>query len=229
MDIDIVEVVAVVMAMLISLTVHEVAHARTALAFGDPTAESLGRTSFNPLVHLDLYGTLAFVLSSLAGAGIGWAKPVPVNPANLQPRRLGDIMVSFAGPMSNLALAALSGTLLWLWLSFPVLSSQTLLAEFLSEFLLIMLVANISLFLFNLIPLYPLDGHHIQRELLPCRLQMPYMRWQMSYGQNVLLAVIFLPRLLSMGTEIQIPSLIGTLRTLVLRPILDFILSNTIS
>ena len=82
--------------LLLSLTVHEFAHARTALAFGDPTAKAMGRVSLNPLVHLDPIGTIVLLVTR----AFGWAKPVPINPANLHPRRLGDIAVSAAGPAS---------------------------------------------------------------------------------------------------------------------------------
>src|ERR1035437_8633090 len=94
--------------LIFSLVVHECAHARTALAFGDPTAKNMGRITLNPLPHLDFMGTLCLIFSGF----IGWAKPVPVNPYNLHPRRLGDIAVSFAGPASNLSLALIFGLIL---------------------------------------------------------------------------------------------------------------------
>ena len=135
MDIDPQMLVALIAAMLISLTLHELAHARTALAFGDPTAQMMGRISLNPLRHLDPIGSIALVLSMMAGAGIGWAKPVPVNPANLQPRRLGDIMVSLAGPMANLGLAVAAGLLLRLMVHHPRLLTDPGVAKFLRLFL----------------------------------------------------------------------------------------------
>jgi Zn-dependent protease len=196
MDIDPQMLVALIAAMLISLTLHELAHARTALAFGDPTAQMMGRISLNPLRHLDPIGSIALVLSMMAGAGIGWAKPVPVNPANLHPRRLGDIMVSLAGPMANLGLAVAAGLLLRLMVHHPRLLTDPGVAKFLRLFLWVMMTCNLSLFLFNLLPLYPLDGHHIQREVLPTHLQGPYMQWQLAYGRYILLAIVFLPGLL---------------------------------
>ena len=90
--------------ILLALTVHECAHAWTARFWGDPTAESLGRISLNPLVHLDLMGSLTFLLSN---GSFGWAKPVPYNPLNLRNRRWGQLTVSSAGPLANLLLAAL--------------------------------------------------------------------------------------------------------------------------
>lgn len=176
--------------LLMSLVVHEVAHARTAYAFGDPTARLLGRCSFNPLVHLDPIGTIALFL-----VHFGWAKPVPVNPANLNPRRLGDIMVSLAGPLSNLALAAAMALILHLII--PHLHNLN--ADWQNTILMVFMftiIINLMLFTFNLIPLYPLDGHHIVREILPWHKQQAFMHWQLQYGRFVLLALIFLPRLL---------------------------------
>ena len=182
--------------LLLSLTVHEFAHARVALAFGDPTAKSYGRVTLNPLAHLDPIGTLAIFL-----VGFGWAKPVPVNPANLHPRRLGDIMVSVAGPLSNLALAVLSGAGLRVLLlagdpEWPVYDSAFML-------LFYTMAVNLVLCIFNLIPLFPVDGHHILRESLPVHMRAGFMQWQVRYGQILLLALIFVPRLLNRPGPIQ--------------------------
>jgi len=180
------ELLVLVPALLLSLTVHEFAHARVALAFGDPTAKYMGRVSLNPLVHLDPIGTLALFL-----VGFGWAKPVPVNPLNLHPRGLGDIMVSLAGPASNFLMAIVCGLILRVMIAFGGA------ATVISRVLLATMVINIILCVFNLIPLFPLDGHHILREMLPPLSQQSYMAWQIRYGRYVLLAMIFVPRLLS--------------------------------
>ena len=177
--------------LLFSLTIHEYAHARVALAFGDPTAQRLGRCTLNPLKHLTVLGTMMLLFSGI----IGWAKPVPVNPFNLRPRRLGDALVSLAGPMSNLALACLCALILWgvqtaggkLDRGFPV-SAEKLIAY--------TLVANLGLCVFNLLPLFPLDGHHILREMLPERMHRGFMAWQMKYGVVLLATLIFAPKVL---------------------------------
>jgi len=184
------DLLLIVPPMLLSLTVHEYAHARTALAFGDPTAASLGRVSLNPLRHLDLVGTIVFLVTRM----VGWAKPVPVNPYNLHPRRLGDALVSAAGPLSNLALAIITLALLA-----GLLRAQGLYeSEFFQPLFLMLLTTvsmNIGLFVFNLTPLYPLDGHHILREFLPVRMHEGYMHWQMRYGVAALLIVWVVPGL----------------------------------
>lgn len=182
--------------LLFSLTVHEYAHARTALAFGDPTARMLGRVSLNPLVHLDFIGTICLLFSHM----IGWAKPVPVNPDNLNPRRLGNIMVSLAGPGSNLAIAIFLGVVLRISAPF-IMQHPEWTDSYASKSAFIMVLytmsANIGLFVFNLIPLFPLDGHHIVREFLPPHHHSAFMDWQRRFGSIFLLAIIFGPRLLN--------------------------------
>jgi Zn-dependent protease len=181
--------------LLFSLTVHEYSHARIALAFGDDTAKRMGRVTLNPLRHLDLIGTLAIFIIHF-----GWAKPVPVNPMNLRPRRLGQVAVSFAGPGSNIMLA------IGLALVFRLLPAEVLnrtLSTFSTgevvtpaDILFIAVLVNLALAMFNMIPLFPLDGHHILREALPPEHQYEYMKMQILYGRWMLLAIIFLPRLL---------------------------------
>lgn len=206
------QLIITVVVLVISLTLHELAHARTALAFGDPTAQMMGRVSLNPLRHLDPIGALAFFF-----AGFGWAKPVPVNYANLRPQRLGDIMVSLAGPLANLGLAVVFGLLLRFLGDYgPLLKKANIpnLYDYWETFLFFALQANLLLFMFNLIPLFPLDGHHIQREVLPTRWRGPYMQWQVRYGQWVLLALVFLPQYLK-----GVPNPLGMLNRYVGVPI----------
>lgn len=185
--------------ILLSLSVHEFAHARTALAFGDPTAKMMGRCTINPLVHLHPIGTLGLIFG-----GFGWAKPVPVNPNNLHPRRLGNISVSLAGPLSNVGIAILCVIALRVMVYEGV--HVNLQAGFtptdLAAFLLIYtVIINLNLCIFNLIPLFPLDGHHIGREMLSPGKQQGYMQWQVKFGMALLLAMVFLPRLLQ-GTNL---------------------------
>ena len=186
------ETILLLVPLLFSLTVHEYAHARTALAYGDPTAQSMGRVSLNPLVHLDPLGTLVLILTR----GFGWAKPVPVNPNNLYPRKLGNIMVSLAGPASNFCLAMIAILIIkGLFFVVPFIGHAPW-VDTLFNMLLWLMIANICLCTFNMLPLFPLDGHHILRELLPPGKQADFMQWQLRYGRYVLMGVIFIPRLL---------------------------------
>jgi len=176
-------------ALLFSLVIHEYAHARTALAFGDRTALYQGRLTLNPLAHLDPIGTLCILFASF-----GWARPVPVNPLNLYPRKLGDIAVSLAGPMSNLGVAVATALAIWLWARFAPRFVDARTVSIVTVYGIVLASINVMLFAFNLIPLFPLDGHHIVRELLPIDSQQGFMRWQLSFGRIGLLAMIFVPR-----------------------------------
>ena len=190
-----IERIALLPPFLLSLTIHEYAHARTALAFGDPTARDHGRVTLNPLAHLDPMGTLCLVLTGM----FGWAKPVPVNPYNLHPRRLGDIAVSVAGPLSNLLLAVMTGVALRLWWAYgPEPAVIDIDAAPVGHALIILVTVNVCLCVFNLVPLFPLDGHHVAREVLPAEHQSSFMHWQIRYGSIILMVLIFGPRLLRM-------------------------------
>jgi Zn-dependent protease len=146
--------------LIFSIVIHEVAHGYVALKNGDPTARILGRLTLNPIPHIDPIGTILLPLLLLfSGAGIlfGWAKPVPVNPLNFRNYRWGEITVSAAGPLSNLALAVLFSFVLHLGLINLGLMKMALWG----------VQINIFLALFNLIPIPPLDGSHILAILLP--------------------------------------------------------------
>lgn len=147
-------------AIFFSLTVHEYFHAWTALRFGDTTARDQGRLTLNPLAHLDFMGLLMMFVSQFR---FGWAKPVPVNPYNLKGNiRVADFWISFAGPLSNLGLGLIFGILFRL-----LRSMEIAVPEAAYTFLLYGVMINVSLAFFNLIPLFPLDGSHILRAVLP--------------------------------------------------------------
>ncbi|MBU0984086.1 MAG: site-2 protease family protein [candidate division Zixibacteria bacterium] len=145
--------------ILFSLTIHEFAHAWSAHKFGDDTARNLGRMSLNPLVHLTLMGTAVMVLSQFS---FGWAKPVPVNPMNLRNPRVADRWISAAGPLSNVALALVAGLTFQL-IAGPGFDHNALLPRVLMAGVYI----NIALAVFNMLPLFPLDGSHILRSFVP--------------------------------------------------------------
>lgn len=140
------QVIATLAALLVAITIHEFAHAWTANYYGDPTAKLMGRLSFNPLVHLDLIGTIFLLV-----AGFGWGKPVMVNPNNFKNPKLDNITVSLAGPISNLLLAVIIGIILRF---VPLPSNVSLILE-------IFVFFNLVLMIFNLIPIPPLDGSKI--------------------------------------------------------------------
>ena len=199
--------------LLLSLTIHEFAHGRVALAFGDPTALRAGRLTLNPLKHLSLVGTLMLFV-----VGFGWAKPVPVNPYLMKPPRLGNIMVSLAGPLSNLGLAIICGCLIKIILvssGVGLFDDHGALLEVLLQILLITLFINIMLCVFNLIPLAPLDGYHILGGLLPADVRPGYAAFQQQYGMFILLALLVGPGLLSNFSGSHVPDPIDEIFSIV--------------
>lgn len=146
--------------LLLSIVVHEIAHAYAAKLAGDMTATRMRRLSFNPLYHIDIFGTiiLPFILYITGSPLIGWAKPVPVNPRQFR-RPYWELIVSLAGPFSNFTLAFISAFLLSIL--FPYF--QTLNLKLPVLFLKYFVLLNLVLWLFNLLPIPPLDGSHILR------------------------------------------------------------------
>lgn len=150
-----------------SVVIHEVSHGYAALALGDPTAKYQGRLTLNPLNHLDPIGSFLVPLLGYFAGGfiIGWAKPVPFNPYNLRNAKWGEALVAIAGPLSNISLAIIFG----LFIRFGS-NLITLNQAFLSLASFVVLI-NITLAIFNLVPIPPLDGSKILFALLPYKFQ----------------------------------------------------------
>lgn len=176
-------VVLMIIALIISLTFHEYAHAASAKLFGDDTAQRMGRLNINPIAHIDPMGLLMVVL-----VGFGYAKPVPTNPNNYS-SRWGIPAVAAAGPAMNLLLA-------FIVINIYVLGTKFGITWF-SEpgpklFFFLLASINLILMLFNLIPLGPLDGHYILGFLLPDNLSRTYLEYNRRYGHFVFLGLILL-------------------------------------
>ena len=168
-------------ALLLAVTIHELAHGLVADRLGDPTARLAGRLTFNPLPHIDPLGAVAFVL-----VGFGWAKPVPVNAYNLRHPRRDMAMVAGAGPLSNFALAFVAVIALRLLL--PV-AQLPFVVEPLKYVLNYIFLFNIGLGVFNLIPLPPLDGGHFLPYFLP-RASWGALHRLEQYGPMILLLAV---------------------------------------
>jgi len=167
----------------LGLTVHEYCHALAAYRLGDDTAAQAGRLSLNPAKHLDLFGSLMLLL-----AGFGWAKPVPVNPANLRNPRTDMLWIALAGPFANLLIAFAVGTLIASF--FSVTSPGALTGQ---SSLMAILVAtvwiNALLAVFNLLPIPPLDGSRILDTLVPRQWYGPYLTFR-RLGPMIILGVV---------------------------------------
>lgn len=174
--------------LVLSLTVHEFAHAWSAWKLGDDTAQRLGRLTLNPVVHMDFFGT--FLLPML-GVPFGWAKPVPVNPANFRRdvnMSTGMMLTAAAGPISNVLLALASAVIFGLLLRW---SPETVMENpGLQQLLLMGLVINVSLALFNLLPVPPLDGSRVVEGLLPYSMRGAWEK-VLAAGPFLLIGVMF--------------------------------------
>lgn len=164
-----VEILYQIIAFVFAICVHESAHAWTANRCGDPTARMLGRISLNPIKHIDPIGTvLVPLLGMLSGIGfIGWAKPTPVDPRNLRHQIRDDILVSLAGPASNILLGLIAVFVLFLTARVAGNAGPNSIAEPIALLCGAFISVNILLAAFNLIPIPPLDGSHVFRHLLP--------------------------------------------------------------
>ena len=159
------------MCLLFSLCVHEAAHAAMANHCGDSTARLLGRLTLDPRKHVDLFGTVLFPLLQI-GTGIpllGWAKPVPVNPRNLNNIRRDQVLIALAGPASNILIALATAFILRIVLQVIGGTENLESALWIFQPLLLLILLNIGLALFNMLPVPPLDGHYLLRYFLDFR------------------------------------------------------------
>lgn len=183
MGLDLTEILKIAPAAVIGLTVHEFAHGFSAYKLGDNTAKNAGRLTLNPLKHIDWLGFFLIII-----AGFGWAKPVTFNPDNLKNKHRDEIIISIAGPLSNFAIAILFLVIARLLYMLDYFNGTALGMEIVN-LLLVWGVINFGLFVFNLIPIPPLDGSHFYltylKDINP-KLMMNMYRW----GTFVLFAII---------------------------------------
>lgn len=183
--------------ILLALGIHEYAHAKMADVAGDPTPRTYGRVTLNLFNHLDPLGTVMIVLSSLAGFGIGWGKPVPMDPRKMRDPRWDHFAAVAAGPISNLIQAAFFAIALRLTVGNDVFASgfQNVIAGgagILPAVLSLGVLINLSLCCFNLIPLGPLDGQWLLGTFLPERNRYLWTRWNLQSGTFVLFGLLML-------------------------------------
>lgn len=171
-----------VIVLIYSVILHEIAHGAAALRFGDRTAQYLGRLTLNPIPHLDMFGSIllpAILYFSGSPFLFGWAKPVPVNEANLNPQRLGSFLVSIAGVATNFLLAI-----------FFILLAKVMGGEVISLLCYIGALTNVALAIFNLIPVPPADGYRILETILPYNLRRSIDNFFAQYGSMAMILSI---------------------------------------
>lgn len=176
-----------ILVVLFSVVLHEVSHGAVANSLGDNTAKNLGRLTLNPFKHLDLFGSIILPIFTLLAGGFifGYAKPVPYNPANLRDRKYGPAKVAFAGPAVNMVIAVMFGLLLRF---LPSSLEATTLPQLLSFIVML----NLVLAVFNLVPIPPLDGHWLLLTFLPDRF-VAFKVFLLRYGLFIfLIFLIFL-------------------------------------
>jgi Zn-dependent protease len=184
-------IVILIFVILISLTVHEFAHGFIAYKFGDDTAKNAGRLSWNPFSHLDTMGTIVFLISlSAFNMPFGWAKPVPVNLMRLSRPKRDMVFVALAGPLSNVVFALFLGFLYRF-----IASSFSLFPQSLDFFFYIAVQANLGLAIFNLVPVFPLDGFSVLTGILPSNTARRYAEIT-KFAPHVLLGIIIFERLI---------------------------------
>jgi Zn-dependent protease len=187
-SIEPIDLLLIAIFLLVAFPVHEFAHAAVAYVQGDATAKLFGRMTLNPVVHFDPIGGMMTIVSVLIGGFLfGWAKPTPVNTANLRDRRNGEVWVALAGPASNLLMAILGAFVFRLLFALDVV-----LPDIVWTGIWLFVVFNVALALFNLIPIPPLDG-----SVLLFRVLSPRQAWELrpllsQYGIFVLIAFILL-------------------------------------
>jgi len=209
--------VAVAIFLLVGFPVHEFSHALVAYRLGDGTAKMFGRLTLNPIVHLDPVGSLILVASALLGSGfiIGWAKPTPVNPSMLRGGRRAEAWVAAAGPVSNLVMA-IAGAIVFRVLDAIVGPGAPGFVVFIGNVTLWFVLINLALFIFNLIPIPPLDGSKVMFALMN-----PQTVWQIrpkleQWGFLILIVVMIIPiNGISIGGRVILPLLNGLLSVLV--------------
>ena len=171
--------------LLISLTIHELSHGYIAYRLGDITAKSEGRLTLNPFKHLDPVGTIMMIV-----ARIGWAKPVPVNPGYFRNPKKGMMLVSVAGPLSNMVMAFIGVFLFEITYALSGGNPESIVTYWLLRFLSLFFTVNIGLAIFNLLPVPPLDGSKILSGILPAKAYFQFMQYERYIGMIFLVIVL---------------------------------------
>ncbi len=196
---DLITTIIWILAVLLSIAIHEYAHAKYADWAGDPTPRRQGRVTLNPIAHLDPLGTILIIFMAFSGYGIGWGKPVPVNSGYFRSPRRDWVMCAFWGPLSNIILATIFAVPLRILLA----SGARIPDNVFIDFVFAMVYVNIGLALFNMIPLHPLDGSKVLSGFLRDVFDSRYWNFQMIYGPIILFGSILILPLLGIPNPLR--------------------------
>lgn len=181
-------IAAILLVIFLAIGLHEYAHAKFADLAGDPTPRAMGRVTLNLFKHFDLLGSIMILVTTLSGFGIGWGKPVMMDPRRMKNPKWDHFVAVLAGPMSNLVQAAVYAVLL------RVLGNAGLLGGgFFTAFLLYGVLVNVSLCIFNLLPIGPLDGMWLLGTFLGEKARLSWTRFNLSIGSIVFLLLVLIP------------------------------------
>lgn len=178
----------VIISLVIAFTIHEFAHAYVAYLCGDPTAKNQGRLTLSPIAHLDPIGTILLLI-----AGFGWARPVPVDRRNFKRPHFYSILVSIAGPLSNLLVSLISVVIFYALFTTGVVDGLPEKGiDFIDRLLNMLVYLNVLLFVFNLLPIPPLDGYRVLEDLAPNRIRAKMIQYE-HIGVIIFLILIITP------------------------------------
>lgn len=184
------QIIFLIPILLISLSFHEFMHGYVSYRLGDPTPKVSGRLTLNPLAHLDFVGSLVLLITRR----FGWAKPVPIDPRYYDNPRQGMMFVGIAGPGANIILASIFSVIIKLIVNFSQYSLRGYSSGFINlllQFLVMAIMINLSLAMFNLIPIPPLDGSKILRGLLPAKFDQYFLKLEGPAGMVVLVILLY--------------------------------------
>lgn len=181
--------IGLALALFIGVGLHEYAHAKLADMAGDPTPRIYGRVTLNLTKHFEVLGTLMMLFAMLSGFGIGWGKPVPIDPRRMRNPRWDHFVAVIGGPLTNFMLAIIAAIIIRGLLAFNALSPEILML--LAAFLQV----NVTLFLFNLLPIGPLDGMWVLGTFLPEKQRFAWTRFNLDVGRYLFLALILMSQL----------------------------------
>lgn len=178
-------IIVLIMPLLISITIHEWSHGMVAYLFGDPTPKQQGRLTLNPFAHLDLAGTLMLFI-----VGVGWAKPVEINPNNIH-GKTKQMLVALAGPASNMIMAVFISFIVYGLNVYIYHAGATIITDLISKILSLIIKINIILAIFNMLPIPPLDGSNVLKWMMPQRLAEAYYSRIAPFGLIILILLLF--------------------------------------